>query len=233
LIHDIAAARMFLDVRHEDPHSPVNSANLMLFGVGRGAALGSLWLASEGIRYDAKGAGKNVKIVGLKNLDIRRGVWLDIETEWKGQVFPVSKWVSWAHRLRPDYEVPIDFLFGAEDVRAYSLARVVIGGGNGNAHPIPGANLSGMNLLTKDRPSEKYIHKYLVQLLNTYHRGWARRKLSSHRCYWGFPTPEEKIDFYLAKPPNERILRPVPLRGFGIEMDGLPRPHPIVFPKRD
>ena len=117
MIHDIAAARMFLDWRHEDPHSCVNSANLMLFGVGRGAVLGSLWLASEGIRYDGQQAGKAIKLVGLENQDILRGVWLGIETKWKGHKFPVSQWVAWAHRLRPDKEVPIDFLFGAEDVR--------------------------------------------------------------------------------------------------------------------
>ena len=181
---------MFLDCRHEDPHSCVNSANLMLFGVGHGRRIGSLWLASEGIRYDAQQAGKAVKLVGLENQDILRGVWLGIETKWKGHTFPVSQWVAWAHRLRPDKEVPIDFLYGAEDVPAYRLARALIGDGNGNDHPIPGANRSGMELLAKDRPSEKYIREYLVKLLNAYQlRQWKPRQLSSHRSYWGFPTP--------------------------------------------
>ncbi len=235
LIHDIAAARMFLDERHENPNSPVNSSNLMLFGVGRGAALGSLWLASEGIRYDAKGTGTKVKIVGLKNRDILRGVWLDIETTWKGHLFPVPKWVSWAHCLHPDSEVPIDFLFGAEDVNAYRLVRELIGVGNGNSHPIPGASLSGMKLLDKDRQSEKYIRQYLVEkLLNTYRiRAWEPRQLQTHRSYWGFPTPAGPIDFYLAKRPGERILRPVPLKGFGIRMGGLPQPRPVVPGKTD
>ncbi|HWG42439.1 MAG TPA: hypothetical protein VN688_06590 [Gemmataceae bacterium] len=236
LIHDIAAARMFLDVRHEDPDSPINSANLMLFGVGRGAALGSLWLASEGIRYDAWGAGKSVKIVGLENQDILRGVWLGIETSWKSQKFPVSDWVTWAHRLRPDSEVPIDFLYGDKDARAYRLVGELIGIGNGNRHPIPGASLSGMELLAKDRSSERYIQGYLVKLLNAYHlREWTPRRLSSHHSYWGFPTlnPLAPVDFYLAKCPGERILRPIPLRGFGIRMEGLPEPRPVILRKGD
>ena len=110
----------------------------------------------------------------------------------------------------------------------------MIGDGNGNSHPIPGGRRSDINLLTKDRPSEKSIREYLVKLLNAYHlRQWKPRQLSSHCSYWGFPTPAQTIDFYLAKRPGERMVRPVPLRGFEIHMEGLPFPRPVLPGKSD
>ncbi|HEY7427764.1 MAG TPA: SUMF1/EgtB/PvdO family nonheme iron enzyme [Gemmataceae bacterium] len=228
MIHDIAAAHMFLDWLHEDEHSPVNTANLMVFGAGSGAALGSLWLASEAIRYDATGTGKDIKLVGLKNRDILRAVWLGIETKWKDHAFPVADWIPWAHRMFPDSMVPMEFMYGAEDAAAAQLVGEVSKGKNGVPKPIPGAHLAGMMLLEKDQGAEKFIRDHLVNVLKGHsYRKWKSRKLESFYSYWKFPTPAGG-DFYLARRPDERLLHSVPLQGFGIRLDGLPQQRPIV-----
>jgi hypothetical protein len=229
MIHDIAAARMFLDRLHEDKNSSVNSSNLMIFGAGRGAALGSLWLASEAIRYDATGTGKKTKLTGLENRDILRADWLGIETKWKDHKFPVDKWVHWAHHMFSDSMVPMEFMYGEKDATAALLVGEVSGGKNGVPKPIPGARLAGMMLLEKDRMAEKLIRAYLVKVLKecNYHK-WKPRKLESLHSYWGFPTPAGSIDFYLARRPEERLLHPVPLGGFGIRLEGMPQPRVVV-----
>ncbi|HEY7425329.1 MAG TPA: hypothetical protein VH682_13945, partial [Gemmataceae bacterium] len=232
MVHDIAAARMYLDWLHEDRHSPVNTANLMVFGVGRGAALGSLWLASEAIRYDATGTGKKFKLEGLENRDILRAVWLGIDTKWKDHKFPVADWVEWAHQVYPDSMVPMEFLFGAEDTAAALLVGEVSKGKNGVPKPIPGAHLAGMMLLEKDHRAEKFIQAHLVNVLKGHsYRKWKSRKLESLYSYWKFPTPAGG-DFYLARRPGERLLRRVPLEGFGIHLEDSLRPRPVV-PGRD
>jgi pimeloyl-ACP methyl ester carboxylesterase len=229
MIHDIAAARMFLDRLHEDENSPVNSSNLMIFGAGRGAALGSLWLASEAIRYDASGTGKKIKLMGLKNSDIIRADWLGIETKWKDHKFPVKDWVHWAHHMYSDSMVPMEFMFGAGDTAAALVVGEVRDGKNGVPKPIPGARLAGMMLLEKDASSEKLIRAYLVKVLKEHnYRKWKPRKLETLHSYWGFPTPAGGIDFYLARRPEERLLHPVPLGGFGIRLEGMPQPRVVV-----
>jgi hypothetical protein len=233
MIHDIAAARTFLDRLHEDRHSPVNTANLMVFGAGSGAVLGSLWLASEAIRYDATGSGKDFKLVGLKNRDILRAVWLGIDKKWRDRTFPVERWVEWAHQVYPDSMVPLEFLYGAEDAETARIVGEVSGGKNGVSKPIPGARLAGMMLLEKEPQAEKFIREHLVKVLKQHdYRSWNPRRPEKQRSYWGFPTPGGGIDFYLARHPRERLLHPVPLGGFGIKLEGMP-PSRLVVPSEE
>ena len=237
LIHDIAAARMFLDSHHDDKDSPINSFNLLLFGAGSGSTVGSLWLATEGFRFNALRAGVAIQADWVKNRDFLRAVWLGIDRRWKGFEYPLAAWIRMAYRPHPETDpnavVPIDFLFGAEDIDTYRQVSELVAGGVGDSYPILGTRLAGSQLLEKDRKSESHIRNHLVKVLaNARLREWSPRRPDMYRSLWGIPN-ESKMDFYLARQPGERILREVPLKRFKVRVPGLPEPHAIGEGKGD
>ncbi len=228
-IHDIAAARAFLDLRHDDPYSPVNSSNLMLLGVGGGAALGSLWLASEGFRYESAVDGKKLDTIG--NQHILRAVWLGIEMRWKEQTFPVPYWVRLAHRPHPDDRmVPIDFMFGAADINAHALARLCVSAGGGDLKPILGARRSGWDIFENDPADEKQFQALVIKTLRGLpHQAWAPRQFKARLSYWHLPTaPQGPLGFFLAKKRAERLVHTVPLERFNLPLEGVSPRKPVI-----
>ena len=237
LIHDIAAARMFLDSHHDDTDSPINSYNLLLLGAGSGSTVGSLWLETEGFRFNALRAGVAIQADWVKNRDILRAVWLGVDRKRKGFEYPVTSWIRTAYRPHADTDpnavVPIDFLFGAEDIDTSRLVSELVAGGVGESHPIRGTRLAGSQLLEKSSESERHIRNHLVKTLaNARLREWSPRRLEMYRSLWGIPN-DSKMDFFLARQPGERILREVPLKRFKVSIPGLPEPHPIGEGKGD
>jgi pimeloyl-ACP methyl ester carboxylesterase len=78
LVQDIVAARLALDLLHDD--EKVNSANLLVIGEGEGAGLGAIWLATECCRYRK---GKLVPSIAPPRLiyesrDLQGAVWIDV-----------------------------------------------------------------------------------------------------------------------------------------------------------
>jgi len=237
LIHDIAAARMFLESHHDDRDSPINSYNLLLLGAGSGATVGSLWLATEGFRFNALRVGVAIQADWVKNRDILRAVWLGVDRKWKGFEYPLAAWIRMAYRPHADTDpnavVPIDFLFGAEDIDTYRVVRELVAGGVGDSHPILGTRLVGSQLLEKSSEPARYIRVHLVKTLaNARLREWSPRRTDMYRSLWGIPN-ESKMDFFLARQPGEHILREVPLKRFKVHVPGLPEPHPIGEGKGD
>jgi pimeloyl-ACP methyl ester carboxylesterase len=224
LAHDIAAARMFLDLRHDDPASPVNTFNLVVIGAGQSSALGALWLASEGVRFEPVGEAINVKPPPSTKLSVLQAVWLGLDAKLNGQTFPVYNWLLWAHQAPV---VPIAFVYGADDEETAQLLQVPLGSRMGTAESIPASKFSGLRQLSKDPEAEKRIHKYLAKTLHGLKpQRWAARHIKDLRSYWRFPTKPRAL-FFEAKRPGEMILRQMPLRDrFEIQMPGLqPRPH--------
>jgi pimeloyl-ACP methyl ester carboxylesterase len=233
LIHDVAAARAFLDLRHEDPDSPVNSFNLVLVGVGRGAAVGSLWLATEGYRYESALNSDAPEIIG--NRDVARAVWLGIQTQWRGQPFNVPFWTFLAHEPHPrERTVPADFVFGAADGSANALARLCVSAGGGEAKPILGTNLAGWDFFAKGSPDEKLLHALLTKTLQGHSlQPWAPRQFKARLSYWDLPiAPQGPRGLFLAKTRGERVVHPVPLERFDVRIDGLTPRRPMT-PKTD
>jgi hypothetical protein len=237
LIHDIAAARMFLDSHHDDRDSPINSYNLLLLGAGSGSTVGSLWLATEGFRFNALRVGVAIQADWVKNRDILRAVWLGVDRKWKGFEYPLASWIRTAYRPHADTDpnavVPIEFVFGAEDIDAYRLVSELVAGGVGDSHPILGTRLAGSQLLEKSGESERHIRNHLVKTLaNARLREWSPRRSDTFRSLWGIPH-DSKMDFFLARQPGEHILREVPLKRFKVHVPGLAEPHPIGEGKGD
>jgi pimeloyl-ACP methyl ester carboxylesterase len=229
LIHDIAAARAFLDLRHEDPDSPVNSFNLVLVGVGRGAAVGSLWLATEGYRYESALNSNAPEIIG--NRDVARAVWLGIQTQWRGHPFNVPFWTFLAHEPHPrERTVPADFVFGAADPSANALARLCASAGGGETKPILGSNFAGWDFFEKGSPDENLLHALLTKTLQGDSlRPWAPRQLKARLSYWDLPiAPQGPRGLFLAKKRGERLVHPVPLERFDVRIDGLTPRRPMT-----
>jgi hypothetical protein len=225
LIHDIAAARMYLDLRHDEHDSPVNTFNLVVFGAGHGAALGSLWLASEGVRINGLDR-PNGRII-LKppeKLSVLQTVWLGMESRWKMRAFPVRNWIRWAH-LKPT--VPITFVYGGEDADTYRFLQQPMRDGEGKGQTLPNAASSSQRLLDKDAAAERWMEEYLVKTLKPLPpQNWVPRQIKKLHSYWMIPVPaglgkEKEGRFFVAKRPGEVILSPLPLEHFDIEIKGL------------
>jgi hypothetical protein len=226
LIHDIAAARTFLDLRHDDPDGPVNTFNMVLLGAGQASALGSLWLASEGVRFNADGKGADVELKPPEKLSFLQVIWLGMETKLKGQTFPVENWVRQAHR---NPVVPMVFVYGAKDAESARLLGPLVAQDLGSAAVIPEARLAGQQLLDEDPAAARHLHVYLAGSLNALRfEKWVPRRIKRLRSYWGFPTDTKKLNFFLAKHAGEELTQPVPLERFGIHLEGLARRKPVV-----
>jgi hypothetical protein len=225
LIHDIAAARMYLDLQHDQSDSPVNTFNLVVFGAGFGSTLGSLWLASEGLRFNGVDQ-PNGRIV-LKppeKLSVLLTVWLGMESRWKLRAYPVQDWIRWSHR---DPAVPVVFAFGEDDRDTSRLLEKSIHDGYGIAETVPKASESRQRLLNEDQNALRWLDGYLVENLKKLPpQNWVPRKIKTLHSYWVIPVriargikPQPR--FFVAKRPGEEILVPLPLEHFDVFIKGL------------
>ncbi len=115
LIHDIAAARTYLDVRHDDENGPVNTFNLVVIGAGQASALGSLWLTSEGLRFYAAEVRGETRLLQPEKLSVLQAVWIGMSEKLKDQSFAVGKWISWENAEPLVPVTPVTFIYGARD----------------------------------------------------------------------------------------------------------------------
>lgn len=224
LIHDIAAARMFLDLRHDEADSPVNTFNLIVVGAGQAAALGSLWLASEGVRFNGVDRPNGqILLKPPEKLSILQTVWLGMDARLKTHVFSVREWIKWA-RYEP--VVPITFAYGAEDAETYRLLQQSIRDGYGTGHAIPNTSLSGQRLLDRDTDAAPVLDEYLVQTLKGLpSQAWVPRHIKKLHSYWAIPVKvapgkDKEIRFFVAKNPDASILSPLQLDLFDLPIKG-------------
>jgi hypothetical protein len=222
LIEDIAAARTYLDLRHDEPDGPVNTFNLVVIGAGKASALGSLWLATEGLRFNASDVGDKIVLKPPEKLSVRQAAWIGMEDPLKLRPFGVHSWLRDAH-AKP--MVPITFLYGEDDPDTSNLLAVPIREKLGEAIVLPKTRLSGQQLLDKGDSVAERIQQYLVRTLNPLPPvGWVPRKIKTLHSYWALPVPEssEVRLFITAKHPGEELLSAVPMRALQIPVDGTP-----------
>jgi pimeloyl-ACP methyl ester carboxylesterase len=220
LIEDIAAARTFLDLRHDEPNGPVNTFNLVVIGAGQASALGSLWLATEGLRFNAADVGDKIVLKPPEKLSIRQVVWIGVEDPLKLSFFGVYSWLRDAH-AKP--VVPITFIYGADDHDTSDLLREAIRKKLGEAMILPKTRLSGQQLLDDDADAAARIERYLVKTLQTLPPvDWVPRKIKSLHSYWALPVKERGMRLFVtAKRPGEERLSAVPMFNLGIPVDGV------------
>lgn len=111
LANDITAAKAFLDAKNDA--GECNSGNLILLGVGDGATLGLLWLASEWARYEA-----NFTVFPPKFADRAEGkhvacaIWVSMDPKLGSRAAPISTWLKLAGVQN---NVPMAFIYGADE----------------------------------------------------------------------------------------------------------------------
>lgn len=157
LVHDLAAARRYLDQRNDA--GELNSGSIIVIGVGEGANLGMLWVATEFERSYLTGF-VPLKSQGTPRLggdDIAGCVWVSAVSRPKeGGVYNFDSWLRNVQGLRD--KVPMGFVYGGNDAAAKRDAELWmrtlkhVGGGRENPKPnrlieIKGTELSGHNLL--------------------------------------------------------------------------------------
>jgi hypothetical protein len=232
LIEDIAAARTYLDVRHDESSGPVNTFNLVVIGAGQAAALGSLWLASEGLRYNATEMGNKIFVKWPEKLSVLQAVWIGMADPLKLNPFGIHSWLEGAHE-KP--VVPITFIYGEEDIDTSSLLSLPIRKKFGDEFVIRGVRRSGQDLLDSDRDAAAQIRKYLVTTLESLPPtssappvNWVPRNIKSLRSFWRLevevPGSKRRVRWFEAKRVGEATLSPVPFHLLDIPIKGLAEP---------
>jgi serine/threonine protein kinase/pimeloyl-ACP methyl ester carboxylesterase len=229
LIEDIAAARTYLDVRHDEPDGPINTFNLIVIGADQAAALGSLWMGTEGVRYNGADVSGKTVLKPSEKLSILQTVWLGMADPLKISPFGVHSWLQAAH-VKP--VVPITFVYGENDTDTSNLLSLPIREKYGAKIVIPGANQSGQQLLDMDARAAEQIKQYLVKTLHELQsQPGVPRRIKSLLSYWAIPQHlpggKEQMRIYVAKRVGEETLTPVPLLPLGIRIKGLAEPQPL------
>jgi pimeloyl-ACP methyl ester carboxylesterase len=239
LIEDIVAARTYLDRLHDDPSGPVNTFNLVVLGAGQAAALGSLWLATEGLRYNGSDIGNKILLRWEEKRSVLQAVWIGMADPLKLRPFGIHNWLEGAH-AKP--AVPITFIYGEEDIDTYSLLSEPIRKKFGTPFVIPGARLSGQELLDTDTQAAARIQKYLVKSFQSLPPqssppvNWVPRKIKSLRSFWRLEAHNGKkkvVRWVVAKRVGDESLLPVPFLPLGIPIKGLEEPNFVPDDEED
>jgi pimeloyl-ACP methyl ester carboxylesterase len=234
LIEDIAAARTYLDLRHDEPNCPVNSFNLVVLGAGRASALGSFWLATEGLRFNAADVNGKVVPKPREKLSVLQALWLGMEDPLKISPFLVQNWLRDAH-AKP--VVPILFVYGEDDNATSRLLDIPIREQYGTEFVIRGASQSGQRLLDKNANAAERIKQHLVKTLKDLPpQPWVPRRIKTLHSYWAFPMPRlpggrEQMRLVVAKRVGQETLAPLPFQPLGIPIVGLVEPSSFVTDK--
>jgi pimeloyl-ACP methyl ester carboxylesterase len=221
LVNDIAAAKLFLDVRKNDDGA-CDSAATILLGAEDGATLGALWMTSEFYRY-------RVIPSGLPNVqskvdptpegkDLVCAVWLSMTSSIHRTPVPAHEWVKFVGRQK---KVPMAFFYGDKDSRAETFAKNAIRDikPDKNAYTseraVKGTNLAGSKLLNSSLEAQTDIVKYLDGFIED--RGiadWDKKDARKNSYVWIRPNvPGASIP---AKAAEEETLNVIPVTQLGL-----------------
>jgi pimeloyl-ACP methyl ester carboxylesterase len=229
LIEDIAAARSYLDVRHDEPNGPINTFNLVVLGAGQASALGSLWLGTEGLRYNGVEVSGKTVLKPSEKLSVLQVVWLGMTDPLKLNPKGIYGWLEGA-AAKP--VVPITFVYGQDDIDTSSLLDEPIRENYGSPFRIPDTRQSGQDLLDSKGKGAERIKRYLMKTLQKLPpQPWIPRRIKTLHSYWAVPVrllgEGEQVRIYVAKRVGEETLVPVPFIPLGIRIKGLTEPQPL------
>jgi pimeloyl-ACP methyl ester carboxylesterase len=227
LVNDVAAARLFLDLKNES--GEVNSGNLYVIGAGQAAIIGALWMNGEWKRQRDKNIPPD-KLRGLVNLDEAEGkdlagaVWLTPSPTLARLNVPEQR--TWFTELGKRHKVPMLFVYGKKDKqsRDYALSRLKAINPNYELGKKPTAkglemtrdwgiedtNLTGGALLQKSLSTISDITFYLNDLTDK--RGSRPKKVKTLESQFLYVmNPRQMIK---AKADNDEVPALFPLRAF-------------------
>jgi hypothetical protein len=186
LVQDIVAARLWLDLKHDDV-GDINSRNLVVIGAGEGATWGALWLASEFWRSQMRLLASPRE---HESKDLAAAIWL-------GSSFTTAKPALTQNWLREGYRLPMLFLRSEGDEAARRVNEALIKkirpeGGSTllEERTIPG-NQIGQGILRSNR-ADQMVKAFLDEMLRSHvMREWVPRKVQLNQYNWNLPgTPQ-------------------------------------------
>jgi hypothetical protein len=160
LVHDIAAAKAYLDRRNDAKE--LNSSSVVVIGAGSGAALGAAWLANECSRRRDTNVPPQRFGPSLTNQaeisDIACAVWLSISPTL-GTKSVGNQLSGWVRKVGKENKVPMAFIYGDQDTKSKQFAQTLISViepdpvkrkkylPNTVSYPVKGVKLAGNELL--------------------------------------------------------------------------------------
>jgi hypothetical protein len=220
---DLAAARMYLDVLHDDRRSPVNAGNLVVIGAGEGATLALLWLGSECRRYLDPLPGAVGPADPPEGKRVIGAAWLSIDDNLgKRPLLVPAK--EWARLVGQENQVPLAFLYGEKHARGAAVARTLSQAARGarndplaDKQVIAGTGDIGQELLQPNLGTKKWLVRYAAALLEAGGKPWAGRDVLVRGSHWLLANSKIQV----AKVPGGRALNPVPLDQLGLRLPSL------------
>jgi hypothetical protein len=210
LVNDIAAAKAFLDRRHDD--GQCNSSNLVLVGADTGATLGAVWMNAEWHRHEVQPAafpGQAPQIDATsQGKNILCAIWLSISPKLGGRSVNLPALVDLPGRRG---EVPMIFVHGDRDAQAEKQARACDKSLKTNkklaltaAVEIPGAgDLAGAALLQDKLGTPKALLDYIDSVMEERGKEWSEQDFRNKAFVWRFSDSARVMP---ASRPGDRTL---------------------------
>ena len=210
LLHDIAAARAYLDRQNDQKNC--NTSSLIVIGAGKGATLGALWMMHEGyLRRDRNNPPLLVPALGEPEArDLAAAVWLTMSPTIGTIRVPVSNALR---EISRDSKVPQLFVYGKGDANGQNFSETMLKTVKPNIKDktphlklttkvgINGTKLAGEKLLSKPLDTRRIIIKeYLEKVLEERReKEWMERKPTTSVYYYS----SSKIRPRVAKPSGQ------------------------------
>ncbi len=185
LVQDLAAARHFLDLRHDE--GELNSRNLIVIGAGEGSTLGLLWLATEQHRFQSTTPLVPTLRAQPEARDVAGAIWLS-QPPFRGSSVAleqtVANFLAESGRQR---QQAMTFLHGQNDrlsaLRAQQFlirSPAAVKAGNFTRKAVPGTAQIGQGLLQPGLDTEKMVVAEVAAIL-TRHGGrpWEERNVAA------------------------------------------------------
>ena len=229
---DIAAARMHLDKKHDDPKSPVNADNLIVIAAGQSAALSILWLDTECRRFvvslpDIFGVVPPQEPVEGER--VRAMISLSVDS-WMGDRAHAVSVADWSREVGRDHNIPMLFLYGEKDFHSSNQADKMLRMLRKPLPPLTGKRAiggtagHGQQLLQAGLATEETIADYVTSVLKERGRPWAERRIRDRLSYWLAPNGRQ----FAAHRAGDPVLEPLPLPFLGFFVRSPQPPQPAA-----
>lgn len=198
LVNDIAAAKSFLDNRHDA--GTCNSSSTIVIGADTGAILGGIWLNSEWHRFRFEPPamfGFNPEISKRpEGKDVIACVWLSAGAKLGSRLLTPSRIYELAGK---EGATPMVFMYSDGDAAGKTIAKgceTKIKGTKKDEKKYPftaaveikgGNKLTGMNLLQKSLGTNEAIVEYTQNVVQAKGNEWGERDFRKSQYYWIFP----------------------------------------------
>lgn len=215
LVQDLAAARLWLDLKHDEKLH--NSRNLIVIGAGGGGQLALIWLACETRRYRVSFLPPAMVKPTFESRDILGGIFLDI-SEGKPDTALLRK--SLLSRLQAEPVLPAfrfyyDRVLPGSVKASQGLVQTLRQSGQHRLweHSVAGKGKAGSGLLEEDGVISSVVEAVGQMVESVERSGWSLRETQLSGFSWLMPGNRN----WSAKQAGRKIPQLIPLNEWGYE----------------